>query len=158
MIIKEGKHSDFIYSSDPYLSIRIIDKKNKKQFRYDKKIYLSDLCEDIFLCSNNFSIPVDFKQKRIQIAYDGFSSNMVEKLVTNDSIKSSSIEIITEGKKSNILSPNDFIYIGNAPLSFEKSNAISPELKKRIKRSILFERIIQMYMCLVCQKTCCQQR
>jgi len=138
MIIKEGKHSDFIYSSDPYLSIKIIDKKNKKQFRYDKKIYLSDLCEDIFLCSNNFSIPVDFKQKRIQIAYDGFSSNMVEKLVTNDSIKSSSIEIITEGKKSNILSPNDFIYIGNAPLSFEKNNAISPGIEiKELKDQIL---------------------
>ncbi len=129
MIIKEGKHSDFIYSSDPYLSIKVIDKKNKKQFRYDKKIYLSDLCEDILLCSNNFSIPVDFKQKRIKIDYNGFSSNMVEKLVTNDSIKSSSIEIITEGKKSNILSPNDFFYIGNAPISFEKNNAISPGIE-----------------------------
>ena len=60
MIIKEGKHSDFIYSSDPYLSIRIIDKKNKQQFRYDEK-YLSDACEEF--CNNNFSIPVDFLNK-----------------------------------------------------------------------------------------------
>jgi len=129
MIIKEGEKSNFIYSSDPYLSIKIIDKKNKKQFRYDKKLYMSDLCGDILLCSNNFSIPIDFIDKQIKIKYDGFSSNMIEKLVVHDSIKSSSLELITEGRKSNILSPSEFMYVGNAPIAFEKNNAISPGIE-----------------------------
>ena len=49
MLIKEGAQSDFIYSSDPYLSIRIIDVSKEQQFKYEKKLYASEFC------NNNFS-------------------------------------------------------------------------------------------------------
>ena len=118
MLIKEGAKSDFIYSSDPYLSIRIIDVSKEQQFKYEKKLYASEFC------NNNFSIPVDFLDRNIKFEYVDFKSNMVDSLIVNDSIKKSSIELITEGKKSNILSHNDFIYVGEIPISFEKKDKI----------------------------------
>ena len=118
MLIKEGAQSDFIYSSDPYLSIRIIDVSKEQQFKYEKKLYASEFC------NNNFSIPVDFLDRNIKFEYVDFKSNMVDSLIVNDSIQKPSIELITEGKKSNILSHNDFIYVGEIPISFEKKDKI----------------------------------
>lgn len=118
MIIREGAKSDFIYSSDPYLSIRIIDVSKEQQFKYEKKLYASEFC------NNDFSVPIDFLNRKIKFKYVDFKSNMVDSLIVNDSIEKSSIELITEGKKSNILSHNEFLYVGKIPISFEKKNKI----------------------------------
>ena len=49
---------------------------------------------------------------------------MIDSLVVNDSIKSMSLDIITDGMKSNYLSENGFLMVGEVAISFDKKDAM----------------------------------
>lgn len=91
MIIKEGQQSDFIYSSEPNLWFRIND--GEKQYTLTRQLYLSEVT------NNNFSIDVDFPghKSEIKIEYVDFQKNMIDSLVTADSIQGSGLEFVIQG-------------------------------------------------------------
>ena len=112
MLIRENEQSDFIYSSDPYIWFKIND-GNLQYTDYIKK-YMSEQT------NNNFSFDVEFPnhQNTIKIEYVDFNKKMLDSLVINDTILSSSIEIINDGMTSNYISEGDFVMIGKIPFSY----------------------------------------
>ncbi len=118
MIIPEGQESNTIYSSDPHLWLKIND--GKLQYTYAEKMFMSEIT------SNDFSIPVDFPNHKtsVKIEYVNFQKKMIDSLVTNDSIKAASLEIVTDGMRPNYLSEGEFLMVGDIPISFEKKDAM----------------------------------
>jgi cytochrome c-type biogenesis protein CcsB len=115
MIIKEGEQSDFIYLSEPHLWFRIND--DQKQYTYSKPLYMSEVS------NNYFDIDVAFpKHRPITIEYVNFRKNLVDSLVVNDSIRSASFEIVTNGMQSNYVSVGDFMMVGDVAISYGKND------------------------------------
>ena len=71
MLIREGQSSNFIYSSDPHLWMRIND--GKLQYTYAEKMFMTD-ARPLGMDPNRFTIPVDFPKHKtqIKIEYLGF--------------------------------------------------------------------------------------
>ena len=118
MKISAGKQSDFIYSSDPMLWLKIND--GKLQMTYSEKVFMSPQT------NNDFSIDLNFPNHKneLTIEYVDFKKKMIDSLVMNDSIKGSALEIITEGMKSNFLTKGNFLLAGEVAISFEKKDAM----------------------------------
>ena len=118
MTIREGKTSNFIYASDPHLWFRINDQV--KQYEVNRKTFLSEET------NNNFQIDVDFPNHKtpVTIEYVDFKKKQVDSLVINEKIKTGVLEIVTDGMKSNYISPDGFVMVGDNALSYEKKNAM----------------------------------
>lgn len=118
MMIREGEKANFIYSSDPYLWFKIND--GKMQYVDNRKMFLSEIT------NNDFEIDVDFPNHKtpVKIEYVDYQKKMIDTLVINDSIKTMALDIITDGMKSNYLSENGFLMIGEVALSFDKKDAM----------------------------------
>jgi len=118
MLIRENAQTDFIYSSDPYLWVKVND--GKLQFKRSEKMLMSEVT------SNNFEFDIDFPNHStpISISYVDFNKNMVDSLVVNDSIKSTTLDIVTGGMNSSYVSKGDFLMVGDVALSFDKQNAM----------------------------------
>jgi cytochrome c-type biogenesis protein CcsB len=123
MLIREGQSSNFIYSSDPHLWMRIND--GKLQYTYAEKMFMTD-ARPLGMDPNRFTIPVEFPNHKtqIKIEYLGFQKKMVDSLVINDSIKGMVLEIMTNGMEANHVEPGGFLMIGDVALSFEKKDAM----------------------------------
>ena len=123
MVIREGKQTDFIYSSDPNLWFRIND--GKVQYTYAEKKFMTAY-KPFGMDINNFSTDVDFPKHKtpISIEYVNYQKKMVDSLVINDSIKGLVLEITTNGMQSNYLQPGGFLMVGDVALSFEKKDAM----------------------------------
>lgn len=120
MMVREGETSDFIYSSDPYFWFSASDANTEAQ-PVATKMYLSEIT------NNSFSFELDnFKGRKspITIEYVDFRKNLVDSLVVNDSLRTWSLEIVTDGRQSNFVSQDGFIMIGDNALSFDKSDAM----------------------------------
>ncbi len=133
MVIPEGQQTNTIYSSDPHLWLKIND--GKLQYTYAEKMFMSEIT------SNDFSIPVEFPNHKtpIQIDYVKFQKKMVDSLVTNDSIKSTSLEIVTDGMRPNYLSEGGFLMVGDIPISFEKKDAMPGVLLSKKGNTIIMK-------------------
>jgi cytochrome c-type biogenesis protein CcsB len=118
MVVREGESSNFIYTSDPHLWFRIND--GKMQYSLNKKLFLSEQS------NNHFDLEVEFpnRKNQLKIEYVDFRKKQVDTLLINDSIKNSVLEIVTDGMKSNYVSPNGFVMVGDNALSFEKKDAM----------------------------------
>ena len=118
MIIPEGQQSNIIYSSDPHLWLKIND--GKQQYTYAEKMFMSEIT------SNDFSIPVEFPnhESPISIDYVNFQKKMIDSLVTTDTIKGTSLEIVTDGMRPIYLSEGNFLMVGDIPISYEKKDAM----------------------------------
>ncbi len=119
MRVPEGKTANFIYSSNPYLSYVITDKKDL-QLSNEYPMYLSEL--DWY---NDFSYDQTYpgRSGNIRIEYVDFQKNMIDSMVTNDSIKESALEIVHLGE-SKFIGENGFLMLDNVPFSFEKRDAM----------------------------------
>ena len=118
MMIREGEKSNFIYSSDPYLWFKVND--GKMQYMDSRKMFMSELT------NNDFDIDVNFPKHKtpVKIEYVDFQKKMIDTLIINDSIKTMALDIITDGMKSNYLSENGFLMVGEVALSFDKKDAM----------------------------------
>ncbi len=118
MVIAEGKTTNFMYSSNPHVSYRITDKV--QQLTNDYPVYLSEL--DVW---NDFTLTEEFpgKEGEISIEYLDYHKNMIDSLVTNDSINESSIELVHLGE-SRFIPENGFLTLDNVAFSFDKKNAM----------------------------------
>jgi len=118
MLIREGEKSNFIYSSDPFLWMKIND--GKLQYLDSRKLFMSEQT------NNSFDLDVDFPNHKspIKIEYVDFQKKMIDTLIINDSIKSIALDIITDGMKSNYMSKNGFLMVGEVAISFDKKDAM----------------------------------
>lgn len=123
MLIPEGGTSDFLYSSNPHVSYRITDKK--VQLTNDLPVYMSEL--DWWNGFDKTEYLTEQFGKRsgenVQIEYVDYHKNMVDSMVTHDSIKESSIELVHLGE-SKFISRNGFINLDGIAFSFDKKNAM----------------------------------
>lgn len=115
MMIREGQSVNYIYSADPYLSIKVND--GKMQYTADYKTYLSEFT------NNYFEHAIDFpKHEGLTVEYAGFLKNQVDSLVVHDSIKEMSLGIVTNGMEPTYLSEGNFMPLGSMAISFEKND------------------------------------
>ncbi|MGV3630275.1 MAG: cytochrome c biogenesis protein CcsA [Bacteroidota bacterium] len=117
MLIREGQTSDFIYLSEPHVWFKIND--GKMQYVYNDKHYLSEVT------NNDFEITVDDfpgHKNPIRIEYVDFKAKQIDTLLIKDSIRGHVLDIVTEGKQSNYLGKDQFLMLGDIPISYEKKN------------------------------------
>lgn len=118
MLIREGQQTDFIYSSDPHIWFKIND--GKLQYTDHKQVYMSEQTGNYF----DFDVAFPNHNSPITIEYVDFHKKMIDSLVVNDSISSSSLDIVTGGMSSNYVSDGEFLMIGDVALSFNKKDAM----------------------------------
>jgi cytochrome c-type biogenesis protein CcsB len=118
MLIPEGQSVNYIYSSEPHFWFRIHD--GKMQVTDQMKVYMSEITD------NSFKYNVEFPGKKnpITIEYVDFKKKQIDTLLINDSIRSSVLDIVSEGKKSNYLQEKNFIMLGSLPITFD----VEPQL------------------------------
>lgn len=118
MPIREGEQENFIYSSDPYLWYKIND--GDSQYVHSHHMFLSEVA------TKDFTYKVNFPQHAdpIEISYVNYRKNLIDSLVTNDSIREASLEIVTDGMSSNYVAQGDFLMVGDIPLSFDKKDKL----------------------------------
>jgi len=114
MVINEGTTSDFIFTSDPYLLIYVENPKTSASKIDATKHYLSVITD------NYFKTDVELESKTISIEYQNFQTKMIDTFVINKKFKTSALELVTDGMKSNYLCENELFMVGNIPLSFNK--------------------------------------
>lgn len=119
MIIPEGDKTNVLYSSNPHISYRITDKVQQLTNDYPK--FLSEW--DVW---NGFELDEIFPGRKgeITIEYVDYQKNMIDSLVTNDSIKESSLELVHLGE-SRFIPQNGFLTLDNVPFSFDKKDAMA---------------------------------
>ena len=126
MVIKEGETSDFIYTADPHLLVKVQNKKTGKSKVIEKKHYLSEVTHGF---GNYFSDELTGKSD-ITVEYVNFQSKRVDSFQINKKFKIPVVlDIVTEGMKSNYIDENSTVLVGNIPLGFDntiKSNGIKP--------------------------------
>lgn len=131
MMIREGERSNFIYSSDPYLWFKIND--GVKQYTDSRKLLMSEITD------NDFNVDVNFPNHKtpISIEYIDYKKNLIDSLVINDSIKETSLEIVSGGMKSNYLTENGFLMVGQMAISFDKKDAMPGILVSKVGGKIM---------------------
>jgi cytochrome c-type biogenesis protein CcsB len=117
MLIREGETANSIYLADSHLFVRVND--GKMQYSLNQKKFMSEITD------NSFSNKIDFPNHKtpIKIEYIDFKQKQIDTLLISDKIKSHVLDIVTNGKKSNYLSPNSFITLGEIPISYAKNNS-----------------------------------
>lgn len=118
MLIPEKGESNVLYSAEPYVFFRIND--GKQQYLYDEQAFMSEL--DWW---NGFSHQAQFPNhpSRIDIEYVDFKKKMVDSLVINDSIRTTSLEFVKDGQ-SHYISEGGFLLWDGMAVSYNKDNAM----------------------------------
>ncbi len=129
MSIREGEASNFIYTSEPYLWI-IID--NKYQY-YSDPIYQSTynpfyrklLGSDVNHFTMDFKIPNHATP--IHVEHVKFQSKHKDSLMIHPKYKSTALDIVTDGMKSNYVITGEKAVIGGVEIAFsnEQSTGIN---------------------------------
>ena len=120
MSIREGEASNFIYTSEPYLWI-IID--NKYQY-YSDPIYQSTynpfyrklLGSDVNHFTMDFKIPNHATP--IHVEHVKFQSKHKDSLMIHPKYKSTALDIVTDGMKSNYVVTGEKAVIGGVEIAF----------------------------------------
>jgi cytochrome c-type biogenesis protein CcsB len=118
MLIREGEKSNFIYSSDPYVWMKIND--GKLQYTFSEKHFMSEQTD------NYFEIPIEFPNHKtpINIEYVRFDKKMIDSLVIDKKFNTVALEIVTDGMQSNYVAQGGFLMAGDLAISFEKKDAM----------------------------------
>ncbi len=107
MLIREGQASNFIYSSDPHVYMKIND--GKMQWTYNEKHFMS---ED---AGCYFSETVEFPGHKspVTIEFVDFQKKMIDSLVRDNRYPEDVLDIVSGGMSSNYLVQDSFIILGN---------------------------------------------
>jgi cytochrome c-type biogenesis protein CcsB len=125
MSIREGEASNFIYTSEPYLWI-IID--NKYQY-YSDPIYQSTynpfyrkmLGSDVNHFTMDFKIPNHATP--IHVEHVKFQSKHKDSLMIHPKYKSTALDIVTDGMKSNYVVTGEKAVIAGVEIAFSTENS-----------------------------------
>jgi hypothetical protein len=124
MIINEETSSDFIFTSDPYLLVYLENPQMESTKIDASKKYFSVITD------NYFKNEVEIDNKNFSFEYVNFQTKMKDTFVINKRFKTSALELVTDGMKSNFLCENEVFMVGNIPLSFNKKVA-TPGIEAR---------------------------
>jgi cytochrome c-type biogenesis protein CcsB len=121
MVIREGEGNNFIYTADPYVLINAQDMTSKSSPTLQAwKTYLSEFN------SNDFEYDTKVGKKNVTLRYIDFKSDRVDSLQVNQKFKESALELVTEGKRSNFLTENDVLMVGQTPFYYSSARPDSP--------------------------------
>ncbi len=121
MVIREGEGNNFIYTADPYVLINAQDMTSKSSPTLQAwKTYLSEFN------SNDFEYDTKVGKKNVTLRYIDFKSDRVDSLQVNQKFKESALELVTEGKRSNFLTENDVLMVGQTPFYYSSARPNSP--------------------------------
>lgn len=119
MLIREGTASSVLYASEPHVFYSISNGADQLVTETHKK-YLSEQTNNHF----KYTSKIPGRKEPITIEYVDFKRKQVDSLIINDSIKSDVIDIVLGGMKSNYIGPDDFVMVGDIPLSYNKKDAL----------------------------------
>ncbi|TSJ42355.1 cytochrome c biogenesis protein [Fluviicola chungangensis] len=114
MMIREDASSNIVYTSDPYLWVNVNDGK-EFQLTHDVKTFLA---ESYPFNSANLDIEFPKHKTPISIEYVDFKSKQIDTIEINPKYKSSALDIVTDGMKSNYLIDNEIFNLNGVPVAF----------------------------------------
>lgn len=117
MFIREGASSNVIYTSDPYLWVNVNDGK-EYQLTHDVKTYLAESYP-----FNSASMELDFPKHKnpVSIEYVDFKAKQIDTIDIDPKYKTSALEIVTDGKKSNYVVDDEIFNLNGVPLAFAEN-------------------------------------
>ncbi len=122
MLIREGQTVNYMYSAEPYLTIKVSNDSEGRSF--EALAYMSEAVDNSFTHDIAF-IPAKGKaHKNIEISYVDFQKNMVDSLVTNKKYKETAIGIATTSTEPEFIEEGGFIMSGELAISYEKDDAM----------------------------------
>ncbi len=117
MMIREGAASNIVYTSDPYLWVNVNDGK-EFQLTHDVKTFLAESYP-----FNSASMELEFPKHKspISIEYVDFKSKQIDTIDINPKYKTSALDIVTDGKKSNYVINDEIFSVNGVPLAFSEN-------------------------------------
>ena len=116
MPIEEGTDTNVMYSAEPYIQFEIRDEKKQLRNRIIEKKYMSEVVD------NDFTYEVNFPDRKpILIEYVKFEKNMIDSLVSDKSIKESSLEFNFQGKPFHV-SSGSMEFMNTLPVYYNKDD------------------------------------
>jgi cytochrome c-type biogenesis protein CcsB len=114
MMIREGAASNIVYTSDPYLWVNVNDGK-EFQLTNDVKTILAESYP-----FNSASMDIEFPKHKtpISIEYVDFKSKQIDTIEIDKKYKTSALDIVTDGMKSNYLIDNDIFSLNGLNIAF----------------------------------------
>lgn len=126
MPIREGETSNIMYSADPYLWVRIND--GKLQATNDTKAFMA---ESYWNNKADLELWLPKHKNNIQIEYVDFKSKHIDSLKLDPKFKTSALDIVTDGMKSNYVLNNEIFQIGNLALAFSETKVDGVNVYKK---------------------------
>ena len=126
MMIREGAVSNIVYSADPYLWVNIND--GKLQYTIDKLAYMAE-----GYWNNNANLNIDFPNhpSRVKIEYVDFKSKYIDTIEMGDQYKTSALDIVTDGMKSNYVLPGEIFNQNGVSIAFSQQQVIGVNIYRR---------------------------
>ena len=114
MMIREGAASNVVYTSDPYLWVNINDGK-EFQLTHDVKTFLAESYP-----FNSADLDIEFPKHKtpISIEYVDFKSKQIDTIEIDPKYKTSALDIVTDGMKSNYVIDNEIFNLNGVPVAF----------------------------------------
>lgn len=116
MPVKEGETTNVIFSAEPYFVLKSNDMVN--QFSYEEQRWLSEGRENPFQV--RFQLP---EKKEVEVEYVSYIENLVDTVITADSIDNMALEFVIRGKTEYLMEDTQR-EIGGLNFSFEKEDAV----------------------------------
>ncbi len=113
MTIREGQASNTVYTSDPYLWVNVND--GKMQYTNDVKAFMAESYP-----FNSASMDIDFPNHKtpVSIEYVDFKSKQIDTIEINSKYKTSALDIVTDGMKSNYLINDEIFSLNGLDIAF----------------------------------------
>lgn len=113
MPIREGQASNTVYTSDPYLWVNIND--GKMQYTNDVKAFMAESYP-----FNSASMDIDFPNHKtpVSIKYVDFQSKQVDTIEISPKYKTSALDIVTDGMKSNYVINDEIFSLNGVNIAF----------------------------------------
>lgn len=117
MMIREGAASNIVYTSDPYLWVNVNDGK-EFQLTHDVKTFLAESYP-----FNSASLDIDFPKHKtpVSIEYVDFKSKQIDTIQIDKKYKTSALDIVTDGMKSNYVINDDVFSLNGLPIAFSEN-------------------------------------
>jgi cytochrome c-type biogenesis protein CcsB len=120
MPIREGQTENIMYSSDPYLNIEISNPKlaqedNNSSLGYSKEMLMAETTD------NEFYLPFNFGEDKIEFSYVSYVDNADYKLYENIQGGGSVLHVVTtgeNGRKNVYIESGKAEFVGSALVSF----------------------------------------
>ena len=108
----------------------------KLQYTWDQKALMTEISDFYNDFDHEFKLP---GHAPVTIEYADYRKNHMDSLVTDKEFEETTLEIVTNGMKSNFLTEGSFLMVGETALSFEKKDAMPGVQIKRKGAKLMME-------------------